>query len=204
MVPLLLAARAAPSRMSAIDPITKEAAEPEVELRSTCSNPTRTAPARQSDTPARVSMSGVSFVLATPRIDRARIARQRPCTPGDAVELVDSRGFAAGLVFAHARLKPFRVRAMSRSGAGACDAASSVAPISLRIWALPTSPASRPPSSASRRAKALSERAPGAAYQAGEARVRRHRECEAGDDVEPVVVACRDHGERDPRRPGEP
>ena len=75
-VPLLAARARAPSRMSAIDPITKR--KPPSQKKSfsfRSSNPTSTAPARQRETPARVSMSGVSFVFATPRIERTRISR---------------------------------------------------------------------------------------------------------------------------------
>src|SRR6185295_17728682 len=75
-VPLLAARANAPSRMSATEPTTNRkppSQKNSISLRS--SNPTSTAPARQSETPASVSMSGVNFVFATPRMERWRISR---------------------------------------------------------------------------------------------------------------------------------
>ncbi len=112
-VPLLAARARAPSRMSAIDPMTNR--KPPSQKKSfsfRSSKPTRTAPARQRETPASVSMSGVSFVFATPRIERARISRAacvyscltrsswltRACSPpgGASSSLMRAAGAACG------------------------------------------------------------------------------------------------------------
>src|SRR5262245_24752871 len=75
-VPFPAARARAPSRMSAIDPTTNRTPPSQKKRYSfRVSKPTRTAPARQSATPTSVSMSGVSFVRATPRIERRRISR---------------------------------------------------------------------------------------------------------------------------------
>src|SRR5262245_21596974 len=75
-VPFPAARARAPSRMSAIEPTTNRTPPSQKKRYSfRVSKPTRRAPARQSATPTSVSMSGVSFVRATPRIERRRISR---------------------------------------------------------------------------------------------------------------------------------
>ena len=153
-------------------------------------------------------MSGVSFVLATPRIDRARISRGgRGCSC-----LTRSSWLTRARLCRRTRLRscalrekaPFRVRDhVAKRRWSLRRRVLSRAHIAADVGA-PT--ASLPHGLLIRLATGehLNRRLGRSVRSRRSASPVATAECEAGDDVEPVVVACRDHGERDPRRPGEP